>query len=144
VVLDSSYCCSSYEAVNPFSSLGPFSSSYIGDPVQGMAVNIHFCICQALTKPLRRQLYQALVSKHFLASTIVSGFVDCIWDVVLCPCSLSPLYLSFTHTHAHKRNFDFKGRDIERTSWRIGNGMSISSHKFCDFYSFSGYHIQFM
>jgi hypothetical protein len=37
-------------------------------------VNIHFCICQALAEPLRRQLYQAPVSKHLLASTIVSGF----------------------------------------------------------------------
>ena len=37
-------------------------------------------ICQALAEPLRRQLYQALVSKHFLASTILSGFGDCIWD----------------------------------------------------------------
>jgi hypothetical protein len=32
-VLISSYRCSSYEAANPFSSLGPFSSSFIGDPV---------------------------------------------------------------------------------------------------------------
>jgi hypothetical protein len=32
-VLVSSYCCSSYGAANPFSSLGPFSSSFIGDPV---------------------------------------------------------------------------------------------------------------
>jgi hypothetical protein len=29
----SSYCCSSYEATIPFSSLGTFSSSFIGDPV---------------------------------------------------------------------------------------------------------------
>jgi hypothetical protein len=42
--------------------------------------NIHLCICQALVKPLRRQLYQATVSKHLLASTIVSGFGDCIWE----------------------------------------------------------------
>jgi hypothetical protein len=42
--------------------------------IQWMAVNIHFCICQALAEPLRRQLYQAPVSKHLLASTIVSGF----------------------------------------------------------------------
>jgi hypothetical protein len=27
-----------------------------------MAVSIHFCICQALAEPLRRQLYQAPVS----------------------------------------------------------------------------------
>jgi hypothetical protein len=48
--------------------------------VQWMAVSIHFCICQALAEPLRRQLYQAHVSKLLLASTIVSGFGDCIWD----------------------------------------------------------------
>jgi hypothetical protein len=29
----SSYCCSSYRAANPFSSLGIFSLSFIGDPV---------------------------------------------------------------------------------------------------------------
>jgi hypothetical protein len=38
-----------------------------------MTVSMHFCICQALAEPLRRQLYQAPVSKHLLASTIVSG-----------------------------------------------------------------------
>jgi len=32
------------------------------------------------TEPLRRQLYQAPVSKHFLASAIVTGFGGCIWD----------------------------------------------------------------
>jgi hypothetical protein len=32
-VLISSYCCSSYRAANPFSSLGPFSSSFTEDPV---------------------------------------------------------------------------------------------------------------
>jgi hypothetical protein len=46
--------------------------------VQWLAESIHLCICQALTKPLRRQLYQAPVSKHLPASTIVSGFGDCI------------------------------------------------------------------
>jgi hypothetical protein len=48
--------------------------------IQWMAVNIHFCICQALAEPLMRELYQAPVSKHLLASTIVSGFGNCIWD----------------------------------------------------------------
>jgi hypothetical protein len=33
-----------------------------------------------LAEPLRRKLYQAPVSWHFLASTIVSGFDNCIWD----------------------------------------------------------------
>jgi hypothetical protein len=40
-----------------------------------MAVNIHFYICQALAQPLRKQLYQAPVSKILLASPIVSGLV---------------------------------------------------------------------
>ena len=48
--------------------------------VQWMAVSLHFCICQVLAEPLRRQLYQAPVSKHLLASTVMSGCVDCIWD----------------------------------------------------------------
>ena len=48
--------------------------------VQWLAASIRLCICQALAKTLRRQLYQAPVSMHFLASTIVSGFGDCIWD----------------------------------------------------------------
>ena len=47
--------------------------------VQWLAVSLCLCICQALAEPLRRQLYQARDSKH-LASTIVSGFGDCIWD----------------------------------------------------------------
>ena len=34
--------------------------------------------CQDLEEPLRKQLYQTPVSKHFLGSTIVSGFG--IWD----------------------------------------------------------------
>ena len=38
-----------------------------------LAESIHLCICQALVKPLRRQLYQAPVSMQFLASTVVSG-----------------------------------------------------------------------
>jgi hypothetical protein len=36
-------------------------------------------ICQALAEPLRRQLCQDPVTKHFLASNIVSGFGNCIW-----------------------------------------------------------------
>jgi hypothetical protein len=43
-------------------------------------VSIHFCICQALVEPLRRQLYQAPVSKILLASAIVSGFDGCLLD----------------------------------------------------------------
>jgi hypothetical protein len=39
--------------------------------VQWLAASICLCICQALTEPLRRQLYQAPDSKH-LSPTIVS------------------------------------------------------------------------
>ena len=45
-----------------------------------MAVSIHFCICQALEEPCRRQLYQLPVSEFSVASTIVSGFGGCLWD----------------------------------------------------------------
>ena len=48
--------------------------------VQWLAKGIHLCICQALVGPLGRQLYQDPVSKHLLASTIVSGFRGCIRD----------------------------------------------------------------
>jgi hypothetical protein len=43
--------------------------------VQWLAASIHLCIYQALAEPLRRQLYQAPVSKYILPPTVVSGFV---------------------------------------------------------------------
>ena len=55
----------------------PLGTLYL---VQWLAESIYLCICQALAKPLRRHLYQAPISKHLLASTIVSCFGDCIWD----------------------------------------------------------------
>jgi hypothetical protein len=39
-----------------------------------LAESIHLCICQALAEPFKRQPYQASVSKHFSASTILSWF----------------------------------------------------------------------
>ena len=68
--------------VNPFSSLSLVSSFFIRNPssVQWLAASIHLCICQALAEPLRRQLYQIPVFKLLLASTIMPGFGDCIWD----------------------------------------------------------------
>ena len=55
-----------------------FLTSFVLGPMVGFE---HlYLICQALGEPLRRQLYQALVSKHLLASTIVSGFGVCMWD----------------------------------------------------------------
>jgi hypothetical protein len=47
---------------------------------QWLAVSTHFCIFQALAEPLRREIYQAPVSKNLLASKTVSGFGDCVWD----------------------------------------------------------------
>jgi hypothetical protein len=47
--------------------------------VQWLAASVHLCICKALAWLLRRLLYQAPVSMHFLAPTIVSGFGNCIW-----------------------------------------------------------------
>jgi hypothetical protein len=57
-------------------------TSPLGIPcsVPWLTASICFCICQALTEPLKRQLYPGPVSKHFLASSIVSGFGVCIWD----------------------------------------------------------------
>ena len=48
--------------------------------VRWLAASIHICIGQDLAKPLRRKLYQAPVSKHFLAPAIVSGFGVCMWE----------------------------------------------------------------
>jgi hypothetical protein len=64
----------------PFCFLYPFSNSSLRTPcsVQWLAVSICLYICQALAEPLRRQLYQAPVSKLLLASTIVSRFGVCI------------------------------------------------------------------
>jgi hypothetical protein len=66
--------------------------------VQWLAVGIHLCICQALAEPLRRQLYQAPVSKHFMASTIVSGFGSVYGVNPQVGLSLDGLYFSFYST----------------------------------------------
>ena len=47
--------------------------------VQLLAANILLCICKVLAGPLRRQPYQTPFNMHFFASTIVSGFGNCIW-----------------------------------------------------------------
>ena len=61
-VLVGSYCCSSYGAVNPFSSLGPFSGSFIRDPV--------LCPMDGCEHPL---LYLSSTSRTS-QETDVSGF----------------------------------------------------------------------
>jgi hypothetical protein len=74
--------CSSYGAANHFSSFSPFSNFPLGIlcSLQWLVASIHFCLCQALSELLRRELYQVPVSNHFLASPIVSRFSVCIWD----------------------------------------------------------------
>jgi hypothetical protein len=47
----------------------PLETTY---SAQWLAVSIHLCVCQTLTKPLRRHLCQAPVSMHFLASTVTT------------------------------------------------------------------------
>jgi hypothetical protein len=37
-------------------------------------------VFQELAEPLRRQIFQALISMLLLASTIVSGFGGCLWE----------------------------------------------------------------
>jgi hypothetical protein len=74
--------CFSYGLQTPSSPSVLSPTPPLGTPcsVQCLAESIHLCVCQAMAESLRRQLYQAPVSKHFLASTIVSGFGDCMWD----------------------------------------------------------------
>jgi hypothetical protein len=70
------------ELQTPSTPSVPSLTPLLGTPhsVQWLAANIHLCFCNALSGPLRRQLYQAPVSMYFLAFTIVSAFIDCIWD----------------------------------------------------------------
>ena len=68
------WCCKTLSVLSLTSPLGTQFSC------QWLAASICLRTCQALAEPLRRQLYQAPVSKHLLASTIVSGFGVCIWD----------------------------------------------------------------
>jgi len=80
-VLVSWHSCSlglqTHSAPSILSLTPPLGTSF---SVQWLAASIHLCVCQALAKPLRGQLYQAPVSIHFLASAIVTGFGGCIWD----------------------------------------------------------------
>ena len=62
----------------PFSSFSPSPNSSIG--LLMVSVMTGICIGQDLAKPLRRQLYQAPVSKHALASAILSEFGVCMWN----------------------------------------------------------------
>ena len=69
VVLSMGFQSSSAPSVPPLAlPLGSPGSAW------WLAVSICFCVGQVLLEPLRKQPYQAPVSKPFLASAIVSGF----------------------------------------------------------------------
>jgi len=65
----------------PLKLLQSFLNSTSGDPfsVQWFAARICLCIYHTLAEPLRRQVYQAPVSIHFLATSILSRCADCIY-----------------------------------------------------------------
>jgi len=65
------------KGTNPFSFFSPFSNHTIGIPVLSLMVTTSI---KAGAEPLRRHPYQVLVSKHFMASALVTGFDGCIWD----------------------------------------------------------------
>ena len=77
-----SYCCSSYGTANPFSFLGPFSSSSIGDPGLHLMDDCgHPLLYLSGTGRVSQEsAISGSVSKNLLASTIVSGVGDCLWD----------------------------------------------------------------
>ena len=67
--------------------------------VQRLASSINLCICKALEEPLRRQPYQASISKHFSESTITSRFASCIWHGSLSRAVFGwPFLQSLVHT----------------------------------------------
>jgi hypothetical protein len=77
-----SWYCSFYGVAVPFSSsvLPLALSLWSPGSVWWFPMSICICISQVMVDPLREQPYQAPVSKHFLASAVVSGFGVCRWD----------------------------------------------------------------
>ena len=65
---------------NPPQLLQSFLQLLHPGPHAQLAESFCLCIGQALAEPLRRQPYQASISKHFPASTIALRFGGCIWD----------------------------------------------------------------
>ena len=66
----------------PFSSFTPFSNSSIGGMPSPMVGCEHLPLSGSVrtSQETAIRTYQAPVSKHILATTIVSGFGVCIWD----------------------------------------------------------------
>jgi hypothetical protein len=79
-ILVSSYYCSSYGTANPCSSLGTFSSSFIGYPELH---SVDGCEPLLYLSGTGRAFQETSISCSYqqaLASTIVSGFGSCLWD----------------------------------------------------------------
>jgi hypothetical protein len=74
--------------VLPVGLLNPLAPSFLpltlplGSPHSDpcLAVSICICIGQDLAEPIRGQLCQAPVLKHFLAAAVVYRFFVCRWD----------------------------------------------------------------
>jgi hypothetical protein len=94
----------------------------LGSPcsVQSLVLGINICICQALAEPLRKELYQAPVSKHFLVSAIVTRFGVCIWMDPLVGQSLDDLSFSLCSTLCPCISFrqeQFWVKNLEMSGW---------------------------
>jgi len=76
------WCCSSYGLKTPPAPSVLSLAPPLGSPcsVLWLAASIPICIGKALPEPIRRHPYQAPVSKHSLASAIVTRLGGCIWD----------------------------------------------------------------
>ena len=81
-VLVISYCCFSYRDADHFSSLGTFSSSYIGDPVFHPIDDCEHPLPYLPGSGIASQ--ETAISGSYqqilLGDAIVSGFDGCLWD----------------------------------------------------------------
>jgi hypothetical protein len=65
----------------PLSSFSPFSNSSIWDTALSPIIDCeHPPLYLSGSGRASQETYQAPISKHFLASAIVTGFGGCIWD----------------------------------------------------------------
>jgi hypothetical protein len=91
------------DTVAPSMGLQPPSSmdppSRILRSVQWLAASICLCIFQALAESLRRQLYHASISKHFLAPTIYGPGLVTVYGMISRWGSLWMAFPSFSAPH---------------------------------------------
>jgi len=77
------------------------------------------CVCQALTEPLRRQLCQAPISKHFLPSAIMTGFgcLHMAWISRWGSLWMTFLSISVSTLHIFFRQEQFWVKNLEMSRW---------------------------